>query len=397
MKKIEDFFVGQKAQFSQRITEEMVKKFVDLTGDDNPLHVDKTFAGKSAFKGIVTHGMLSASFISTMVGKHIPGDGALWVSQNLQFLLPVRLDDELLIQAEITKLSVKERLLTLKTEILNQYGQKVLSGEGQVKLLEVNEPKAEGTSEKELKQKVALVTGSSRGIGAEVSKKLAEKGYKVIVNYRSDEVGSNKVVNEIVGKGGEAVSFRADVSSEKEVDLLFNFIKKTYGTLALLVNNASPKIIEKKIADTLWEDYSRQLDGQLKAAVLCSNAALKLMEQNKYGVIINIGSIVALSVPPVKWSAYTVTKAAMYSLTKCMAVETGPSGIRVNMVSPGMTETQMVAEIPEKQRLLQAAQTPLRRLSKTSDVASAICFLASDEASFITGENLLIGGGKSMF
>lgn len=395
MKKIEDFFVGQTAQFTQKITEDIVKKFVEITGDDNPLHVDKAFAEQSSFKGIVTHGMLSASFISTMVGKHIPGDGALWVSQNLQFLLPVRLNDELLIKAEITKLAVKERLLNLKTEILNQYGQKVLTGDGQVKLLEVKEQEKE-ISPAAARKKVALVTGSSRGIGAAICKKLAEQGYKVVVNYRSDEAGANNTVKEIISKGGQASAFKADVSSEKEVAMLFDFIRKQFGGLTVLVNNASPKIIEKKITESTWEDYTRQMEGQLKAAVLCSNAAVQLMEPIKYGAIVNIGSIVSLSVPPAKWAAYTVAKAALTSFTKGYALETGPTGIRVNMVSPGMTDTLMVAEIPEKQRLLQAAQTPLRRLSRPEDVANAVAFLASDEAAYITGENLLVGGGKAM-
>ncbi len=395
MKNIEDFFIGQTAQFSQRITEDVVKKFVEITGDDNPLHVNKEFAEQSTFKGIVTHGMLSASFISTMVGKHIPGEGALWVSQNLQFLLPVRLNDELLIKAEIIKLAPRERLLTLKTEILNQYGQKVLTGEGQVKLLEIKEKPAELVNA-ESKEKVALVTGSSRGIGAAVCKKLAADGYKIIVNYRSDEAGAENTAREINSKGGEAVIFKADVTSEKEVALLFDFIQKRFGGLTVLVNNASPKIIEKKITETAWSDYQMQLEGQLKSAVLCCNEGIKLMEPNKQGVIVNIGSVVSLAVPPAKWAAYTVAKTALNSFTKSYALEAGPLGIRVNMVSPGMTETQMVAGIPEKQRLMQAAQTPLRRLSTTDDVANAVCFLASSDAAFITGENLLVGGGKAM-
>ena len=394
MKQIEDFFVGQKAQFKQLITNEVVKKFVELTGDDNPLHTDKEFAEQSSFKGIVTHGMLSASFISTLVGKHIPGDGALWVSQNFQFLLPVRLGDELTIQAEVTKLSVKERLLTLKTDILNQFSQKVLSGEGQVKLLEIK--KIEKEVDNSTAEKVALITGSSRGIGAAISKKLAIQGYKIIVNYRSDEFGAENTINEIKALGGEAVGFKADIARQKDVDLLFEFIEKRFGILSVLVNNASPKIIEKKISESVWDDYNWQLEGQLKSAVLCSTAAIKLMEKNKFGSIVNIGSIVALGVPPLKWSAYTVAKTALISYTKCLATETGPSGIRVNMVSPGMTDTKLVADIPEKQRLLQAAQTPLRRLSTTEDIANAVSFLVSNEASFISGENLLVAGGKVM-
>jgi 3-oxoacyl-[acyl-carrier protein] reductase len=127
-KKIEDFFVGQKAELVHRITREDVRRFIELTGDDNPLHADEKYAARSSFKGIVTHGMLSASFISTLVGKKIPGEGALWMSQSMQFLLPVRLDDELRFVAEVTQISVREKMLSLHTEVFNQYGQRVLTG-----------------------------------------------------------------------------------------------------------------------------------------------------------------------------------------------------------------------------------------------------------------------------
>lgn len=396
MKRIEDFYVGQQAEFKQTINAEIVSRFVELTGDNNPLHVDAEYAEKSPFKGIVTHGMLSASFISTMVGKHIPGDGALWVSQSLQFLLPVRLNDVLTIVAEITKISTKERLLTLNTTILNQHGQKVLTGEGQVKLLEIK-TQNEASSNKEVSSKVVLITGASRSIGAAISKRIAKDGHMVIVNYRNDKEGAERVVNEITKEGGEAISFQADITNESDVDRMFSFINTRGKGLYALINNASPKIIEKRISESTWDDFSKQIDGQLKGAFLCSERALRIMNQQREGVIVNIASSVTQGVPPTKWSAYTIAKASIVQFTKCLALEEGSNKIRVNAISPGMVDTQFVADIPEKYRLLQAAQTPLRRLAEVDDIAGTVAFLLSKDASYITGANIMVAGGKVMY
>ena len=119
--RFEDFYVGYKASFKHRITRNDVENFVSLTGDDNKLHVDTKYAEKTEYKGIVVHGMLGASYISTLVGKYIPGDGALWLSQSIEFLNPIRIDDELLISAEVVSTNNSLRILSLKIEISNQF------------------------------------------------------------------------------------------------------------------------------------------------------------------------------------------------------------------------------------------------------------------------------------
>ena len=153
MKKFDQFQVGDKAEIKHTITAEDIRKFVDLTGDDNPLHVDPAYAEKTSFKGVVAHGMLSASFISTIIGKHLPGEGALWVSQSFNFLLPVRIGDELTIVAEIVDKKDKGNRLFLRTEIKNQHKQVILNGESQVKVLETQEPKTSNKPKED--QKVA--------------------------------------------------------------------------------------------------------------------------------------------------------------------------------------------------------------------------------------------------
>ncbi len=406
MKSIQDFKIGERASFKHRITEDDVRKFVDLTGDDNPLHVDPKFAEKTPFKGIVTHGMLSASFISTMIGKYIPGEGALWVSQHLDFLLPVRLNDELEISAEVTHIHLRQNLLHLSVQIANQHGQKVLRGDCQVKVLSssnIESPTKDDVLQKEKEAKIrnvsdqiAIVTGASRGIGAAIAKRLAMNGYKVVINYHSDHEGAERTLEEIQKSGGTAILAKADISKMDEVQKMFEATTKKWGTISALVNNASPRIVEKKIQETRWEDIQSQMDVQLKGSFHCIKAALPFFEENQSGAIVNIGSQVADAHPPATWLAYNLAKSSVHSLTRSLAESLGPKGIRINTVSPGMVDTSLIAHVPEKTKLLTEAQTPLRKLATPEDIADAVEFLLSPKASHITGETLRVNGGKAM-
>jgi len=393
--KFEQFAVGDSAQFSHKIEQADIDRFVEITGDNNPLHVDRSFAEKTSFKGIVSHGMLSASFLSTMIGKHLPGEGALWMSQSINFLLPVRLGDELTISASILKINKRERILDLETEIRNQHSQPVLTGTAQVKVLEVQQ-EAEQTEEIPTEQKVVLVTGASKGIGAAIAKALAAEGYKIVVNYRSDQQGAIGVQREIEKNGGQALLYKADVTNEESVKAMFDFIHGQWGKVHGLVNNASPKIIAQNFMETTWSDFQDHLDVQVKGVYSCCKHGIEDMLELGEGCIINMGSVVTDSTPPAKWATYTLAKTALTSLTRSIALEFGPKGIRVNTISPGLTETMLTSEIPQKQMKLYAAQTPLRRLGRVDDIAAAVVFLMGPNASYITGENLRINGGKLM-
>jgi 3-oxoacyl-[acyl-carrier protein] reductase len=265
-----------------------------------------------------------------------------------------------------------------------------------VKLLEEPEENREPESAEKLPLTV-VVTGASGGIGREIALLLAQNGYGVVINYNRDEAGAGDLLNRIRNAGGRAVICRADVTDEGDVDRMFSLAEHEFGPVTHLVNNASPKIIEKNFLDTEWEDFAFQLNIQLRGSYLCAKRAIPGMLKSGRGSIVNIGSSVIEGTPPPKWTAYTVAKASLASLTKNLAMEFGNKGIRVNMVSPGMTDTKLISEIPEKQRLIQAAQTPLRRIAGAGEIARACLFLLSDEASYITGENLRVTGGKVMF
>jgi len=392
-KRIEEYKVGDKAEFQHTITWDDIRKFAEITGDDNRLHVDQKFASRTSFKGVVAHGMLSASFVSTIIGKYLPGDGALWVSQTFQFLLPVRPNDVLKVVAEILKINVSQGLLTLSTTITNQYNQVILEGEGSVKLLEYDE--VEELSQNENENKIILVTGASRGIGAETALILARNDYQVIVNYNSDKQGAEEVCNSICKAGGEAIALQANVASADEVAAMFKLIIGKYGTITGLVNNASPKLISIPFEKMDWAEIKRHLDVQVGGAYNCTHQALPFFEKNKFGSVVNISST-ATDLPPLNWTSYVTAKSAILGFTKSLAMEYGPKKIRFNVVSPGTTDTAMISEIPEKMRLLIAMQTPLRALSKPTDIANAIEFLLSDKSKHITGEIIRVCGGMVM-
>ena len=388
------FKVGQMTEFKHRITDEDVKKFIDITGDDNPIHTDKNFAQRTSFKDVIAHGMLGASFISTMIGKYLPGEGALWVSQSLNFLRPVRIGDELTIKAKITKKHAKQRLLTLDIEIINQYKQSVLRGEAVVKLLELSMKSPEHVKTK-IKNKVVLITGASRGIGAATAAYLAGQKYCVAINYQTDKNGAEEVCRQILRHKGRAMIVKADVRDRLAVNNMVDEVIEEFGTITALVNNATSTIVSQDFAVLEWQDVQLHIDTQVMGAFNCVQAVMGEFIKNRYGAVVNVGSIVS-DYPTNKWLGYTVAKNALSALTKSLAVEFGPKGIRFNTVSPGMTDTGLIADIPEKARLIAAMQTPLRRLAVPCDIAKAITFLLSDEALYITGETLRVCGGQVM-
>ncbi len=390
--------VGATETLIKRITEADVRKFVEMTGDDNPLHVDRAYAESTSFKDIVVHGMLGASFISTVIGTKLPGTGALWVSQNMEFLLPVRLGDVLTISATVVKKYERERLLELDTRIVNQNQQLILTGVGKVKVLVALEP--EVTSSSDARPRVAIVTGGAGGIGKAICRRLAEDGFDVVVNYRGQADRAAQIVAEInaaAGDGkGRALAVQADIATEAGAQALFAAAVKAFGAVSVLVNNASPRINPKPFSTTGWDDVQQQMDVQVKGAFLMTSMVTPEMAARKWGRIVNITSQVLDGPPSVTWTAYAMAKGALQVFSNYMAAELGPQGITVNCVSPGMCETTLIGDIPEKAQLMIARQTPLRRLAKPSDVAAAVAYLVSDDAGFITGDTIAVNGGMAM-
>lgn len=384
---------GDRESLVKLITEADIRRFVEMTGDDNPLHVDAAYASTTPFKEIVVHGMLGASFISTVIGTKLPGPGALWVSQAMEFKLPVRMGDTLTVTCTVLRKHMRDRLLELETCITNQHGQIVLAGQGKVKVLEPPKPKLTDTPPK---LKVAIVTGGGGGIGRSICQSLASDGFSVVVNYLAGRERAESLVSCLNADASNAIAVQADVSTVEGANRLYQEAQRYFGGVSVLVNAASPRIIAKSIDELEWGDVQHHLDVQLKSALMMIKACKPGMSAVGHGRIISVTSQSWDGTPVAGWTAYAIAKGGLATLTRYLAAELGPSGITVNCVSPGMTETSFISGVSEKQQLMVARQTPMRRLGEPKDVAAAVAFLASDNASYITGQSLRVNGGGSM-
>ena len=245
----------------------------------------------------------------------------------------------------------------------------------------------------QFKDKVAVVTGASKGIGASIAKELAAKGASVIVNYSSSKEGADRVVAEIENLGSKAVAVQGSVAKQEEIDRIFAETKRVFGKIDILVNNAglySFSPIETLTYDNILSMFNVNVFGVL----LATKAALPLFREEG-GSIINIGSVVGELAPP-QASIYAGTKAALNSITRVFAKELGPKKIRVNAVNPGPIHTEGFESAGFKDSPFEAhmvQNTPLGRLGQPKDVADLVVYLASDEAGWVTGSLIDAAGG----
>ena len=245
-----------------------------------------------------------------------------------------------------------------------------------------------------LKDKVALVTGASRGIGREIAQTLAAYGASVIVNYNGSKDRADEVVEMISAAGGKAIAVKADVAKAEEIARLFEEAQAAFGRIDILVNNAGITR-DNLILKMSEEEYDTVLDTNLKGAFLCMKHAAKIMLRQKNGRIINISSISGIA-GNAGQANYCAAKAGLIGLTKSLAKELGSRGITVNAVAPGFIDTEMTEKLSEQVKEGMLAQIPLKRAGSVKDIAEAVAFLASERAAYITGQTLSVNGGMAM-
>ncbi len=240
------------------------------------------------------------------------------------------------------------------------------------------------------KSKVALVTGSSRGIGRAIAAQLAREGYAVGVNYYERRDKADELVSQLTQEGCRALAVQADVSKRGEVDAMVKTVEDAFGPISVLINNAgvAGQALFQDVTDELWDRYFAV---NLNGARNTIQAVLPQMLHEKSGVIVNISSIWGQHGASCEVT-YSCTKHALIGLTRSLALELAPSGIRVNCVAPGVIDTDMARELGGEVLDELVEQTPLGRLGTPQDIANAVAFLASDKASFITGQVLTVDG-----
>lgn len=247
-----------------------------------------------------------------------------------------------------------------------------------------------------MSQKVALVTGSSKGVGKATAIALAEKGYDIVVNYARSKKAALETAKEVEGRGRKALVVRANVGDVEKIKAMFKQIDETFGRLDVLVNNAASGVLRpvEDLEESHW-DWTMNINS--KALLFCAQEAAKLMERNGGGKIVSLSSLGSIRYLE-NYTAVGVSKAAVEALTRYLAVEFAPKNIVVNAVSGGAVDTDALTHFPNREELLEDARrnTPAGRMVEIKDLVHTILFLLSDDASMIRGQTIIVDGGRSV-
>ena len=244
--------------------------------------------------------------------------------------------------------------------------------------------------------RVALVTGAGWGIGKAVARVLAERGASVAVHYHTSREGAEAVASDIEAQGGRAIALQADVSQPDQVERMAEQCRSALGPADILVNNARQLARGKPFTELQWSDYQGQIDVMLRGTFNCCRAVLPSMMERRWGRIVNVLSTVLVDHRP-RTSAYGTVKSALLYFSQNLAVEMGPCGITVNMVSPGLIQTEREILHSRSYQEEYIRDTPMGRLGVPEDVAEAVAYFEGEKIGFITGVNMAVSGGKTIF
>lgn len=246
-----------------------------------------------------------------------------------------------------------------------------------------------------LDNRIVLITGASRGIGAATARLLAKHGAAVAVNYVNNATAAERVVHDIMSGGERAIAVKADVRVRDEVEDMVKTICEQLGPIDTLVLNANIMFPITPFIDHIWEDFETKITDEMKAAFYCMKAVVPGMMANKKGCIVAVSSNISRH-PAFGVSAHSAAKSALDAFMRSLALELGPAGIRVNTVAPGLTLTDAVAHLPGQLKEMVTRMTPLGRIALPEDIAGAILLLLRDEAGFVTGNYVTVDGGMEI-
>jgi 3-oxoacyl-[acyl-carrier protein] reductase len=367
---------------------DLVQRFADFSGDTNAIHIDERAARAYGHSRPVAHGAILMAAISRLIGTEVPGAGAIWMDQQTEWLRPVFIGDQVTVEVSVEQVSPGTGVLTLATTATNQLGLRVMEGRARVKVGETIGRIREGAA-----ARVALVTGASGGIGAAIAARLAKDGLAVAAHYRANAAAADAAVRRIREAGGTASAFRADCSNDHEVERLVSEVEHAHGPIDVVVHAATPGIEVVPAIEMRMPHVRRYLDVYLDAAMALVRSVGPGMSERGTGRLVFIGTSAMHGTPPSGWGGYLVAKHAVWGYVRSLAQELGPSGITANLVSPGLTVTELTGQVSARVKEVEARRNPMRRLASAEDTAGLVGYLAGPEGGFINGADLPVTGG----
>ncbi len=382
----EDIAVGEEAAFETTIDASEVDEFAHLSGDRNPRHME----AHPPFRDRLVHGAFLTSLFSRLVGMKLPGQRCVYLAQQTEFLRPAFPGDTIRVEGKVLAKDEVYRRLEIKTVV--RRGSEVLaSGKATVTMIDLP-----SEVRMDVKGKRVVVTGGSRGIGRAAAAMLARGGARVVFSYRSHPDEAEAAARAAREAGGEAHACFLDLSDRASITAFFETAESTLGGLDAVVCSAAPSLTRNPIAKLDWPLLLRDLEFIVGGTLACMQEATPRLIAAGGGSIVLVLTSAVLGQPPPGLASYVAAKSALAGLSKVLAVELGSKRVRVNSVSPGLTETDMTADIPQllKNKLL--GGVPAGRTAQPDDVAGVVVFLCSDASRYITGANLPVTGGGWM-
>ena len=384
------FTAGQAFKRKFTIDAGLIQGFAKLFGDNNPIHVDPDQAKAFGYSRTVAHGAILSGLLSRMIGTEVPGPGAVWMTQSIDWTEPVFAGDEIELEVTVKSISRATGVLDLEVVATNQNSKTVMGGRAQVKITEKLVESGRGGA---MAGRIALVMGGSGSIGSAIAHRLSHQGMGVAVAYREASEAAARVAEDIRARGGHAQEFKMDLADPTTVSDGVQAVIDAFGRIDTVVHAASLSLNPLEVHSLSYTDLERHFRVSVGGPLAVVKAAVPGMEERKFGRFIFLGTAAMFGVPPSGWAAYLSAKHALWGLVTSLAAELGPKGITSNMVSPGLTVTALTEEIPARAKQVVAHKNPMRRLATSEDTGELVAFLASDAAGYINGANMPVSGG----
>lgn len=389
------FEVGDRESISHKVTQGEILSFAELSGDDNPMHVDEAYVSSRGYRGLVSHGILTAALVSRVIGTRLPGRGALWTSQDLEFSGVVHPGDVITAEVEVKRVVAKDNLLILEAEVRNQSGDVVLRGQGRVHYTKTQPAPSEPQPRKAPKR--ALVLGASGSIGRAICAALLADGFECLAVFRDSPDALERMRQDVpADQGNKLRPLLADLTTTAGRAALLKQLGATDAHPLIVVSAASATPRNCPVESLGFESFERALAIDLLPLVELVRFLAPAMKERKFGRIVAIGSTAAVGRPDFGWAPYSTAKAALGAYIKSVALELGAAGVTANLVVPGMTATGMTASLANRFKTIAIADTPTRQLTRPEQVGEMVRYLCSPEGASISGQRLVIDGGREM-